>query len=557
MRKSAKASMNKSTAPKRYNIALTGLMGCGKSSVGKTLARFLNKEFVDTDELIERKESKTINQIFEESGEEYFRKLESEVIKEVFQEKGQVISLGGGATVNKLNRKIIRENSKLITLVANPKTLYERVKRRKHRPLLNTKENTLGTLERLWIEREKAYMDSDLQINIDDLSLNEIANIIIHKLKLHKRESFDLKVEIPKQSSRYFIKFQPLSRIDLSKLRLGKNILVLSQDPISRHYLAPLIKVLQVNFKVHTLIIENGENAKNFFTYQLITQKLLSLNFERNDTLLALGGGVVGDIGGFSASTYFRGINYIQVPTTLLAMIDSSVGGKTGINVPEGKNLVGSFYQPRLVYIDVQNLKTLDPREFRSGLGELVKYTLLGSRWDNLLYTEGGFFNYVFNNADLILNQDPDVLKTVVEHSLVIKTQIVIEDELERGLRAHLNLGHTFGHALEELTKFKKYSHGEAVAVGIACASYLSEELGLWKEEQTNLVIKLMDKLGLEYRLPKEIDLKDMLNAFKHDKKVEEGQFRFVLPKNKIGKVEIIKSPDINSIKKAMKRNQA
>jgi 3-dehydroquinate synthase len=330
--------------------------------------------------------------------------------------------------------------------------------------------------------------------------------------------------------------------------------LVISQEPIAKHYMDILLeKISSDGYEVSTMVIDNSEEAKNFFTYQLILQKLLSLNFGRKDTLVALGGGVVGDITGFAASTFYRGINYVQVPTTLLSMIDSSVGGKTAINVPEGKNLIGSFYQPHMVHIDAQALNSLPDREFKSGLGELVKYTMLGSAWDELLGDH--FFDYVNLNAETILEKDLILLNDLINHCLRIKAGIVAEDEQEHGIRAHLNLGHTFAHALEEVTKYKEFTHGEAVAIGLACACYLSEELGYIKRSATKKVLDLMKSLGLKFTIPKEIKVEKILAAFKYDKKSINGVPNFILPKGHIGRVEIVSNIDSQLIINAIKRN--
>lgn len=536
------------------NIALTGLMGSGKSSVGRTLARMLKRKFVDTDYLIEQKEGKSINDIFKKEGEEYFRKIEQEVIKKAFKTKGQIISLGGGAVVNDENRKLIKEKSTLIALIAEPEELANRVKKRKNRPLLKDVDQ-LETLKTLWEERKDAYFDSDIQITTTDKNVDGIANQIIKDLELKKVHSYQTEITIARDNFKYNIHFRKLLQLNLSELNLGRQVLVVTQEPIARNYLDIVKDQLSSQFKVNTLIIEDGEDAKNFFTFQLILQKCLSLKFDRKDTLIALGGGVVGDITGFAASTYYRGINYIQIPTTLLAMIDSSVGGKTAINVPEGKNLIGTFYQPHLVYIDVDNIKTLPDREFRSGLGELVKYTLLGSRWDVLLGES--FLSFVSRNAKKIISKNSEILRDTIDHCLKIKSNIVSEDEKEKGLRMHLNLGHTFGHAIEEVTKYKRYSHGEAVAMGTVCACYLAEEIRYIKAADTERVIQLMKELGLEYRIPSDISTEELVSAFNYDKKNIEGKLRFIVPKQKLGRVEVLINPDISIVKRAINRNKA
>ena len=548
-------SLSKELKKESFNIALTGLMGSGKTTVGKYLADNLKKTFIDTDQIIEEKEGKTISQIFEENGEDYFRHLEARLIEEIFSTgKDLVVSLGGGAIVNSASRKIIKDNARLIALIADPNDLHQRIKRRKSRPLLNESKNQLETLNALWQERKEAYYDSHIQIVTEGKTINSIGIEIIQNLNLSKPKVQEQEVKISAKHKAYKIYFKDLYRFSLAPLKAGKKVLVISQEPIAKHYMDILLeKISSDGYEVSTMVIDNSEEAKNFFTYQLILQKLLSLNFGRKDTLVALGGGVVGDITGFAASTFYRGINYVQVPTTLLSMIDSSVGGKTAINVPEGKNLIGSFYQPHMVHIDAQALNSLPDREFKSGLGELVKYTMLGSAWDELLGDH--FFDYVNLNAETILEKDLILLNDLINHCLRIKAGIVAEDEQEHGIRAHLNLGHTFAHALEEVTKYKEFTHGEAVAIGLACACYLSEELGYIKRSATKKVLDLMKSLGLKFMIPKEIKVEKILAAFKYDKKSINGVPNFILPKGHIGRVEIVSNIDSQLIINAIKRN--
>lgn len=537
------------------NISLAGLMGSGKTTIGKYLARQLKKTFVDTDLVIEEREGRSINDIFSENGEAYFRKLEADVINEFLKKEDQVISLGGGAIVSDDNRNTLKDNSILITLVAEPKDLAQRVARRKTRPLLNESKDQLKKLEELWGERKDAYHDSHICIDTTGKSINSLSQELMKSLGLKRPKVQELEVNIGRPDFNYKILYKDLSRLNIDSLKPGKQVLVVSQEPIAKHYLDMVVEKLSGAYTVNTMIIDNGEDAKNFFTYQLILQKLLSLNFERKDTLVALGGGVVGDIVGFAASTFYRGINYVQIPTTLLSMIDSSVGGKTAINVPEGKNLIGSFYQPHMVHIDVANLKTLPNKEFKSGLGELVKYTLLGEKWDSDLGDV--FYDFVMNNIDNILDREEETLSQIINHCLRIKAGIVSADETEKGLRAHLNLGHTFGHAIEEVTKYSRYSHGEAVAIGLVCACYMSEDLAYFKPTHTKKVIDMLKALNLEYSIPADIKTSDLLKAFKYDKKSENGKPAFILPKSSIGRVETIPDLDLRFAMRAMERNRA
>lgn len=540
----------------KINIALTGIMGAGKSSVGSKLAKYLRRKFIDLDSYIEKQEGRTVKEIFESEGEAYFRMLEKRALNEVFSNNNLVVALGGGSIVDPANRDLIRKRAKLITLLADIETISQRVEHKTHRPLLKGMEQQ-ETLTKLWEARKEAYMDTDLQICTQNKSVDALAKIIISELGLDEIAYGRLNVEIPRSPHSYDILFDDLVKINLKKLNIGKKILILSQSGVPEQYLNRLKSVLNSHYEVHSLVLEDGEKNKDFFNYQIIVQNLLSHKFERKDTLIALGGGVVGDMGGFAASTYFRGINYVQIPTTLLSMIDSSVGGKTGINVPEGKNLVGSFYQPNLVFIDVAHLETLPEKEFKSGLGELIKYAILGYQWDSLIVDEDdSFFNFIDRHHKAILERDPEILTKIIKHCLIIKTNIVVNDERESGIRMHLNLGHTFGHAIEEVTNYKRYSHGEAVAIGIICSCYLAEQIDIFSPILTNKIIELMKSFGMDYQLPEDIDINELLASMKHDKKVEQGQLKFILPRERIGSVSTIKDIAPKLVKKALKRNQ-
>ena len=275
----------------------------------------------------------------------------------------------------------------------------------------------------------------------------------------------------------------------------------------------------------NVILIPDGEKYKNFKTYQFIIDKLLENNIQRTDMIIALGGGVVGDIAGFCASTVLRGVKYIQIPTTLLAQVDSSVGGKTAIDHKMGKNLIGAFYQPSLVLIDTDTLHTLDKRQFMAGLGEVIKYAFI----ENTIKgnNDSFLFNYLKNND---INND-DSIEEVVYQSCLLKALVVERDEKEQGLRAVLNFGHTFGHALEKITGYNRILHGEGVVFGIKCAFNLANKLNMTDKNYLNEALSLIDKLELNPKIPKNIDKKKLIESFKNDKKVKFNKVTFILPK--------------------------
>lgn len=278
--------------------------------------------------------------------------------------------------------------------------------------------------------------------------------------------------------------------------------------------------------------VPDGEEYKNLDEVAAVYDALIENRMERNSPIIALGGGVIGDMAGFVAATYLRGVPYIQVPTTLLAQVDSSVGGKTAVNHPKGKNLIGAFYQPRAVFIDPWTLHTLEPRELKAGLAEVVKYGVI---WD------GDFFSFLEANAELLLKPGSDELTRAIERSCEIKAEVVSEDETEQGRRAILNLGHTFGHAIEALSGYGTYKHGEALAMGMALAAEFSSLLGLCKARDEDRIKGLLRTLGLPVEKP-EIETDAFIGSMRLDKKVSGGALRFVLVTD-IGHV-VIKEAD-------------
>ena len=318
----------------------------------------------------------------------------------------------------------------------------------------------------------------------------------------------------------------------LSQLNLGKKILVVSNPIIAEYYSErAMASLTAAGFSVSLHLIPAGERYKNLDSIQTLYDKALEQRLERSSTLVALGGGVIGDMTGFAAATWLRGINFVQVPTSLLAMVDASVGGKTGVNHPQGKNLIGAFYQPRLVHIDPDVLKTLPEREFRAGMAEVIKYGVI---WDNDLFVrlEGA------TALDSFQAIDPELLNIILTRSCQAKAEVVSQDEKESGLRAILNYGHTIGHAIESLTGYETINHGEAVAIGMVAASEISVRLGLWNRECHTRQLALLQKTGLPTQIPTSVSVEDILDTLQTDKKVKAGRVRFILPTG-IGEVKI------------------
>ncbi len=356
-----------------------------------------------------------------------------------------------------------------------------------------------------------------------------------------------INVNLPQQSYEIAIASGSLDQLgeSITGLKLGKKVLVVSNPTIFKHYGERAIASLTASgFAVATCNLPPGERYKNLNSIQKIYDCALEHRLERSSTIMALGGGVVGDMAGFAAATWLRGINVVQVPTTLLAMVDSSIGGKTGVNHPHGKNLIGAFYQPRFVLIDPDVLKTLPMREFRAGMAEVIKYGVI---WDAELFAQLA--------ASKHLNQlryvKPELIETILTRSCQAKADIVSKDEKEGGLRAILNYGHTIGHAIESLTGYRLVNHGEAVAIGMVAAGKIAVELGLWQKEDSERQNALIQKAGLPTQLPTGIDITGMIDALQLDKKVRDGKVRFILP-TQIGAVTITDEVPADTIRRVL-----
>ncbi len=340
-------------------------------------------------------------------------------------------------------------------------------------------------------------------------------------------------------------------RADLAKigqalrtLKIGQKIMIVTNPKVSRWYLPKVeLSLKRAGFTVHRTIIPDGERYKSQESANKIYAKCLQCGLDRGGTILALGGGVIGDLAGFAAATFMRGINLVQVPTSLLAQVDSSVGGKVGVNLPDGKNMVGAFYQPKLVYADLKTLQTLPAKEFAHGLAEVIKY--------GVIY-DASLFTFLEKNMGKLKKLDEAVLEKVISRCCAIKAEVVALDEKENNLRAILNFGHTIGHALEGITRYKKYKHGEAVALGMVGAMNIAISLRMADGSLETRLKELLTKAGLPVSI-KGIKLSwpIFLRFLQHDKKTLAGNIRFVLPVA-IGKVKIVNTVPLSVIKNAL-----
>lgn len=351
-----------------------------------------------------------------------------------------------------------------------------------------------------------------------------------------------IRVELGERSYDIFMGSNILGNVGVSiqSFGLSPKVAIVSNPTVYPLYGGVVADSLKkAGFDVLTVTIPDGEEYKDLLWVERIYNELLKAKLDRSSSLIALGGGVIGDITGFAASTYMRGISYIQVPTTLLSQVDSSVGGKTGVNHKLGKNMIGTFWQPRLVWVDVETLKTLPKREFLAGLAEVIKYGVI---WDEEL------FGFLEARRHEVLNLDSNALRHIIRRSCEIKASVVSKDERESGLRSILNFGHTIGHAIETATGYGEYLHGEAVAIGMCLEARLSSMLSFIDNNTVLRIKALIDSYGLPSEMPSDIDIEHILSSMELDKKAVAGELRFILPE-KIGKVRIHKGMSEKAIR--------
>ncbi len=329
-----------------------------------------------------------------------------------------------------------------------------------------------------------------------------------------------LNVDLGERSYPIYIGGNVLSQRELLTRHIsGRQVMIVTNETVAPLYLEKVRQLLD-DLDVDVTILPDGEEYKNMDSLASIYDHLISQRHNRTTTLVALGGGVIGDMTGFAAASYQRGVNFIQIPTTLLSQVDSSVGGKTGINHPQGKNMIGAFYQPKAVLIDTSTLETLPESEFSAGLAEVIKYGLI---------KDVGFLEWLERNLDDVMALDAEKLQYAIRRSCEVKAEVVAEDETEQGVRAILNLGHTFGHAIEAFTHYKEWLHGEAVAAGTVMAADLSCRVGDLGQDDYMRVVNILSRANLPVRPPSNMGGEDFIRYMSIDKKVLDGQLRLVL----------------------------
>jgi len=507
--------MSDHAPPASDNIILTGFMGTGKTTAGRALAERLGRPFIDTDEIIVARAGKSVVDIFRDDGEARFREMEAAVAGELAARRGLIIATGGRLMLDPDNAATLGQTGPVFCLTAAPDEILARVADEDaRRPLLDGPDAE-HRLRLLLQQRAPAYARFR-QVSTDGKTAAQVGEEIAAALTTGLRDT--LPVRHPTGSYDVVVGAGLLSEA-LTLAGMNGSAAVISDSEVAPRHAAQL-----GDWPV--LTIPAGERHKTLDTVRALYDGLLAAGLDRKGTVVALGGGVVGDVAGFVAATYLRGVDFVLCPTSLLAMVDASIGGKTGVDLPQGKNLVGAFRQPRIVVADVDTLTTLPPAEFTAGLAEVAKHGLIADPllWQRLMMEEWHIDPRRLA-SDRLLRAD---LQSLLVRAIRVKRDVVQEDPFEDGRRAVLNLGHTFGHAIEQVSGYA-IRHGDAVAMGLVAAARLSAALEACAPSLPMLVEAVLARLGLPTHIPPALDAAALYAAMSTDKKKEAGHLRFVL----------------------------
>ncbi len=537
-------------------IFLTGLSGSGKSTVGRQVAELLRWDFIDTDTLLSERCGMPVGQVLVEYGEQRFRQMESEALISATDDKRVVISTGGGVIISEANRAFMREHGLTVYLETSVETAWQRVQEQIHqsgndavRPLVG-ESNGQQRLQDLYEVRKQWYEQAALSINTDkdppDLVSRRIAAFALAGGYLNSSSlpQETVTLQLGKITSQAVVEWSGLRHLSLSLQAAGfsKRVFVVTDSDVGLLYIEPIQDLLaDAGFVPRIFTIPAGESSKSLQHWQQILDWLVEQKADHQEAIVALGGGVVGDLAGFVAATYHRGVPLIQVPTSLLAQVDSAIGGKTGINHPLGKNLIGAFYQPHLIIVDPAFLLTLSERVYHEGWAEIVKYGMI---------LDADLFEMLEEQTSLLHTRDATFLTRIITRCIQLKMDIVQRDERDGGLRNILNYGHTFGHALEATTEYGTWLHGEAVAIGMEVAGQIAVARGLLTNEHALRQHELLQVLDLPVRCPG-IDTESVLERMQRDKKVRAGRTRWVLP-TRIGHAKVFDDIPLTLIQEAV-----
>lgn len=516
-------------------IFITGLPGSGKSTVGRQAAKLLGWNFVDTDDLLAERSGLPVGQALLEHGEERFRQLETEALISAARQECIVIATGGGAVIAEVNRAFMQEHGLTVYLQVSIDTAWQRIQEhlcqagtKVVRPLVDGTDGK-QRLQGLYAARKRWYEEAALHIDTDGQKPEHAAQkVVAYALACGHLASSTLprvsmRLRLGTTTSQALVEWGGLCNLPeaLQSYEVPERVFIVTDSEVGRLYAEPITALLAgAGFSPSIFSVPAGESSKSFEYWQQIIDWLVEQRAEQQEALVALGGGVVGDLAGFVASSYRRGVPLIQVPTTLLAQVDAAIGGKAGINHPLGKNLVGAYYQPRLIFVDPAFLLTLPERVYREGWAEVVKYGMI---------LDADLFRVLEEHTGLIRSRDPALLATIIARCIRLKMDVVQGDERDSGLRNILNYGHTFGHALEALTGYGSWLHGEAVSIGMEVAAQIAVKSGLLAAGEARRQRTLLQALDLPVCCPG-VEPAAVLTAMRHDKKVRAGRTRWVLP---------------------------
>ncbi len=522
------------------SVVLVGLMGAGKTAIGRRLAGLLGLPFRDSDAEIEAAAGRTVPELFSQFGEAHFRAGERRVVRRLLDGPPIVLATGGGAFMDPATRATVRQRGTSIWLRAPLPVLLRRVARRRNRPLL-AGGDPAATLSRLMELRHPIYAEADIVVDCADDFPDQMTRRVAVALSGFT-PPHRLPVRTGTAAYDVVVGDGLLHRAGslLAPVLPQKRVVVVSDSNVAALHAAALMQSLAATGFAATLLeVPPGEASKSLACFAGLVERVLDTGAERRTAVLALGGGVVGDLAGFVAAVALRGLPFVQLPTSLLAQVDSGVGGKTGINTARGKNLVGAFHQPRMVIADTRTLATLPPREKRAGYAEVVKAGLIG---------DAGFYDWCEAHGTAVVGDDGDAQAEAVLRACAFKAQIVGDDEREERAdngRALLNLGHTFGHAIEADCGYGAVLHGEAVAVGLGLAFRLSAALGHCDRALAGRVEAHLAEIGLPSELSmlnRRFSAARLMELMARDKKMRDGTLSFVLARG-IG--QAFTAPDV------------
>ena len=522
----------------RSNIFITGFSGSGKTAVGREVARRLGWRFVDLDEKIVEVAGMPIEAIFAQQGEPHFRELEHDSLKRACRDERQVVSTGGGVPSDERNRRLMDENGVVVCLEARPETIRERLQAERRadygpvvRPMLEGLD-PVGRIVSLKSRRQPDYAMADWTVHTDDLTPQGAADEVVRAWQMLSQRprigvevtKRDLAATVRTSSGAYpvWVGWGILDEVgERARTVISPQAAyVITDDGAKRHARRAQVALEAAGVPADMFILPPGERSKTLQSVQHIYGWLAGRRAERGHLVLAVGGGVVGDLAGFVAATFLRGMLFAQAPTTSLAMMDAAIGGKTGVDLAEGKNLVGAFYQPSFVLEDVQTLQTLPERQLNSGWAEAIKHGLV---------LDGGLLRTFEEQGEKIRSLDQKTSTEVIMRSGAVKVDVVSRDERDSlGIRVLLNYGHTIGHAIEAATGYGRFLHGEAVSIGMMGAAMISNDLGMLSAEGVERQRDVLRAFGLPVSSG-DVDMASVEDAMLADKKTSGGAIEWVL----------------------------